>query len=125
MEEYMTINKEYWSALERLKNNTPSILPKGSKINNDNVAMEAGRKKGTIKKSRESFSELIDAIQQTAQEIAKKKPNLKNRLLNERSQKEHYKALYHEGLNRKLMLIAKLAQLEKQLNSHGNVSPIK
>ncbi len=28
---------EYFKALERLKNNTPIRLPKGSRINNDNV----------------------------------------------------------------------------------------
>lgn len=36
--------------------------PKGSKINNDNVSLEAGRKKGTIKKSRPVFNELIEEI---------------------------------------------------------------
>jgi hypothetical protein len=41
---------------------------KGSKVNNDNVALEAGRKRGSIKKSRESFLELIG-------EIAAKKPS--------------------------------------------------
>jgi len=53
---------EYFDALERLKNNTPVQIPKGSKINNDNVSLEAGRKKGTIKKSRPVFGELIEEI---------------------------------------------------------------
>lgn len=35
----------YFTALERLKNGCPTILPQGSTINYDNVALEAGRKK--------------------------------------------------------------------------------
>lgn len=121
----MTISNDYWSALDRLKNNNPFILPKGSKINKDNVALEAGRKRGSIKKSRDSVSELIEAIKQAAQEQTNKKPNLRAKLSNERSQKAHYRELYHESLNRELMLVERLAQLEKQLKHCDNVTPIK
>jgi len=38
--------KRYSAALERLKANKPTLLPKGSAVNNDTVAMEAGRKRG-------------------------------------------------------------------------------
>jgi hypothetical protein len=38
----MSAFHDYYTALERLKVNKPAILPKGSAINNDNVAMEAG-----------------------------------------------------------------------------------
>ena len=62
----MSALNEYYAALERLKANKPSILPKGSAINNDTVALEAGRKRGSIKKSRHTA--LIDAIEQAAQE---------------------------------------------------------
>ena len=48
-----------------LKANKPIVLPKGSAINNDTVAMEAGRKRGSIKKSRHAA--LIEAIEQAAQ----------------------------------------------------------
>ena len=57
---------EYYAALERLKANKPIILPKGSAINNDTVAMEAGRKRGSIKKSRHAA--LIEAIELAAQQ---------------------------------------------------------
>ena len=43
---------DYFEALARLKSNSPIRIPKDSKISNDNVSLEAGRKKGTIKKSR-------------------------------------------------------------------------
>ena len=57
---------EYYAALERLKANKPIILPKGSAINNDTVALEAGRKRGSIKKSRHAA--LVQAIELAAQQ---------------------------------------------------------
>lgn len=62
----MSVVNEYYAALERLKAHKPTVLPKGSAINNDTVALEAGRKRGSIKKSRHAA--LIDAIEQAAQE---------------------------------------------------------
>ena len=61
----MSVLNEYYAALERLNANKPTILPKGSAINNDTVALEAGRKRGSIKKSRHAA--LIEAIEQAAQ----------------------------------------------------------
>ena len=63
----MSALNEYYAALERLKANKPIVLPKGSAINNDTVAMEAGRKRGSIKKSRHAA--LIEAIEQAAQAV--------------------------------------------------------
>lgn len=63
----MSVLNEYYAALERLKANKPTTLPKGSAINNDSVALEAGRKRGSIKKSRHAA--LIDAIEQAAQQV--------------------------------------------------------
>lgn len=63
----MSALNDYYAALERLKANKPTILPKGSAINNDTVALEAGRKRGSIKKSRHSA--LIEAIEQAAQAV--------------------------------------------------------
>ena len=56
------ILKDYYDALERLKINKPINVPVGTKITNDAVSLEAGRKKGTIKRSREVFTELIEEI---------------------------------------------------------------
>ncbi|MCO8084711.1 hypothetical protein [Acinetobacter lwoffii] len=63
----MSALNDYYAALERLKANKPEVLPKGSAINNDTVAMEAGRKRGSIKKSRHAA--LIEAIELVAQEV--------------------------------------------------------
>ncbi|KAF1017883.1 MAG: hypothetical protein GAK29_04393 [Acinetobacter bereziniae] len=69
----MSALNDYYAALERLKANKPIILPKGSAINNDTVAMEAGRKRGAIKKSRHAA--LIEAIEQAAQEVGRNIPS--------------------------------------------------
>jgi hypothetical protein len=57
--------KRYSAALERLKANKPMVIPKGSAINNDTVALEARRKRSSIKKSRHAA--LIEAIEQAVQ----------------------------------------------------------
>lgn len=62
----MSALNDYYAALERLKANKPTILAKGSAINNDTVALEAGRKRGSIKKSRHAA--LVQAIELAAQQ---------------------------------------------------------
>jgi hypothetical protein len=59
---------EYSEALNRLKAGRPINVPKGTKISNDAVALEAGRGKGSIKKSRPVFAPLIQAINMAARE---------------------------------------------------------
>jgi len=51
-------------ALIRLVSNTPIRVPKGSKINNDTVALEAGLKRGAVKRSRPELAELLDNIKE-------------------------------------------------------------
>lgn len=53
---------DYYSALERLIQNEPIIVPVGTKISYDAVSLEAGKSKGSIKKSRPIFTELIKRI---------------------------------------------------------------
>ena len=65
----MSAVNEYYAALERLKVNKPTVLPKGAAINNDTVALEAGRKRGSIKKSRHAA--LIEAIELAAYQAGK------------------------------------------------------
>ena len=57
--------KHYYEALERLKNGTPEILEGDYKINNDTVALEAGRKRGSIKAKR--HKDLVSAIAKAAE----------------------------------------------------------
>lgn len=57
---------DYFEALARLQAGRPVNVTRGLRITNDSVALEAGRAKGSIKKSRPSFSELIQAISAAA-----------------------------------------------------------
>ncbi|MEH6817097.1 MAG: hypothetical protein V7683_11215 [Pseudoalteromonas distincta] len=110
----------YMSALERLKNNTPVVLPKGTRISKDTVALEAGRKRSSIKKSRPQFANLIEEIELAASIQSKPEEDSKANLDKLKSEKEHYKNLYHQSLNRELMLIKRLSDLEKSfLNEIG------
>lgn len=49
-------------ALNRLISDTPIRVHKGSKINNDTVALEAGLKRGAVKRSRPELADLLDDI---------------------------------------------------------------
>ena len=116
------INKtiqEYFEALNRLVSNEPINIPIGSKINKDTVALEAGRKRGSIKKSREVFTELIEAIEKASKHQNAPQKEAEQKLNKLRADKERYKQLYLEALNRELMLIEKINILEKQLKKRS------
>lgn len=111
----MSMIDEYYKALDRLIQNKPINVPIGTKINNDTVALEAGRKRGSIKKSREIFSDLIDEIDKISQE--KEFPEKENKLKIEKlkNKANDYRTLYEEVLNRELMLIERIKFLESEL----------
>lgn len=107
---------EYFEALDRLKKNRPLNVPKGTKITNDAVALEAGRGKGSIKKSRVVFAELIAAIKQAAAGHEKKPDSdLKEKLCRSKNEADRYRRLYEEGLARELSLIHELHELKQEL----------
>ena len=106
--------EEYQAALKRLKENRPLRVPKGSKINKDTVALEAGRKRGSIKKSRPAFAGLIADIQKNSkrQNSILAKAELKASRM--RSVAQDFESLYENALNRELMLLHKISQLEQE-----------
>jgi len=114
--------QEYFEALERLKSNKPINVPKNSKINNDTVALEAGRKRGSIKKSREIFSELIEAINNASRESTAKYDKLESKLFKLKKDVEKYKEMYEKTLNRELMYLERINELEKQLKKKNSQS---
>lgn len=114
--------KEYFDALERLKLNIPINMPKNSKINNDTVALEAGRKRGSIKKSREIFLEIIEEIKLVSQEEKIQKDKLKSKISKLRNSSDNYKELYEKSINRELMYIEKINELEKLLKKKNSLS---
>lgn len=111
--------RQYEEALQRLIENKPNILPPGSKINNDNVALEAGRGKGSIRKDRKCFDDLREKIK-TAAAVQKKEDSAKPN----KGAEKLFKNLYHESLARELMLISQIDELEKDLSALSNVTNI-
>lgn len=117
----MEVTDDYYQALERLINNTPVRVPRGSKISNDSVALEAGRGRGCIKKSRPQFFDLIEAIR-----LAAEKQSLINvdegQSLREIALK--YRSLYEAALVREVSLLVELTQLRAEL-AKANSATIK
>lgn len=125
------ILKDYFEALERLKRGKPVNVLKGTKITNDSVSLEAGRKKGTIKKSRPIFSDLIEAIDAAVKAEVKPSDEMQARLDEAKAQATHYRALWEEALAREVSLVKQLWEereawtKERAAMSGGKVIPIK
>jgi hypothetical protein len=116
MENINNTIKEYYEALDRLIKNTPINIEKGFKINKDSVAIEAGRKRGSIKKSREVFHDLIEAIDDAANKKLAPQKELDSKLSKLKSQRDNYKELYEKALNREVMYLERINKLEKMIN---------
>lgn len=119
----MSVIHEYRAALLRLIENEPKILPKGSSINNDTVALEAGRKRGSIKKSRPEHAQLISEIKaacltpkenkaETHFQKSEKQKKLKNSALEER---DNFKEKYEQALTKIVSLEYENYYLKKQI----------
>lgn len=90
----MSALDEYNAALERLKANKPNVLAKGSAINNDTVALEAGRKRGSIKKSRHAA--LVQAIELAAQQAGQNIPSPTQQIEQAKSKTKAVKSDYEQ-----------------------------
>ncbi|AMV44269.1 hypothetical protein [Paraburkholderia caribensis] len=106
---------EYFAALERLKEGRPQKAPIGTKISNDAVAIEAGRGKGSIKKSRALFADLIRAIDDAAQAERDPTKDQKAKLERTRNDAKDYRLRYEAALARELSLLRELYDLKKTL----------
>lgn len=116
-----TLN-DYFEALERLKLNNPVNVPKNSKINKDMVALEAGRKRGSIKKSREMFTDLIEAIDIAAKENNADYDKLTSRISKLKNSTQNYKELYEKAINREIMYLERISELEKLLKKKSSLA---
>ena len=90
----MSVLNEYYAALERLKANRPTVLPKDSAINNDTVALEAGRKRGSVKKSRHAT--LVEAIELAAQQAGQNVPSAAQQIEKAKSKTKAVKSDYEQ-----------------------------
>jgi len=122
----MAGQSEYWSALDRLIADSPIRVQKGSPINKDTVALEAGRKRGAIKKSRPANAKLICAIEAAAKPTAQgSAKSTEVALANVREKYLDYRRRYHLALGREVLLIEKLKKLEKELRRFNNLVLLK
>ncbi len=99
---------EYYAALDRLKQ-------RKTKINNDTVALEAGRKKGSIKKSRPQFAALIQAIVEAQQEVVRPEVAMVKRLDQAKGSAKELQLRLDAALARELSLIREVFKLRKEL----------
>ena len=83
-------------------------MPKGARITNDSVSLEAGRKKGTIKKSRPIFAELIKAIDAAKEEESNPEDEMRARLEAARAEVTRYRTLWEGALAREVSLVKQL-----------------
>lgn len=118
---------DYLEALARLKAGQPLHVPKGIKITNDSVALEAGRGKGSIKKSRAVFSDLIQAIDAAATAQAKGSNQQKEKLDKAKSTAEQYRRGLEAALARELSLLYELYEVKKRLAklTGENILPLR
>src|SRR5206468_5008233 len=99
---------DYRQALDRLRKGRPINVPKGTKITNDSVSLEAGRKKGTIKRSRPIFKDLIDQIDAAAAEQSQPADAHKNKVEELKAEAKRYRTLWEEALAREVSLVKQL-----------------
>jgi len=107
--------QDYFAALERLKQGRPNTAPKGTRITNDAVALEAGRGKGSIKKSRPIFADLIQAIDEAAVAQSQPKNTEKERLRKAKDGAEQCRRAFEAALAREVSLLREVYALKKQL----------
>lgn len=113
---------DYYDALQRLIDNKPLNIPKGSKINNDTVALEACRKRGSIKKSREGFEQLINDILNSEAKRTQGTRKLQDKLEQTKIDKINIESLYNESLNRELMYLETISELEEEIKKYKEPS---
>ena len=108
--------KDYFEALDRILSGNPRIVSKYCDINNDQVAIEAGRKRGSIKKSRLSHAKLIAAIEAAKNERKTTGTQSIDKFNKQKKLAISYKEKYHSALNREVMYLNKIASYQKSTN---------
>ena len=106
--------KEYYLALERLKSGCPIRVPVGTPISNDSVSLEAGRGRGSIKKSRDVFSDLILKIKNEKSEVINVRDGDRQEISDLKKMLNFYKDLYYQAISRELSLVAEIYELKNK-----------
>ncbi|EGC7113007.1 hypothetical protein H9T43_002179 [Salmonella enterica] len=101
---------DYYAALERL-------IKRKAKINNDTVALEAGRKKGTIKKSRPIYTLLIKDIENAAFEQSQINNNYQHKLTQYKNAAIELRKQLDGAYAREVSLLAELLETKRKLHA--------
>lgn len=115
--------REYFAALERLKQNKPERIEKGGDINKDTVALEAGRKRGSIR-NRPGFEGLIEAIDKASSDHRAITP--KKRIQNNPRQTAQIESLKRDldiARSRYMSLLYLNAEMAKSIRKLGGEVP--
>lgn len=124
--------RNYFDALERLKANKPQRVAKGTPINRDTVATEAGRTRGSIR-PRAGLEELIEAIdsatlakhkQRSKRDPDKKLAAREAEIEALKSENDILKTRYMSLLYLNYEMASKLKGLEEKLPTMGRVIEI-
>ena len=119
----MSAVNDYLTALDRMINGCPEIVPVGCAINNDTVALEAGRKRGSIKKKR--YPDLCRAIDEAAERQQLKvadsisSTTLEHVNSTDKGLQKEYKALekdYNVALQKNISLVYEVFVLKKKVD---------
>lgn len=115
---------DYYAALKRLMKGRPERVPEGTRITNDAISMEAGRRKGSIKKSRPQFQNLIRDIAAAAEaqpdpkrDLTTQIGKLKGQLAGTKKSAQKIQNAYEQSLMRELSLLRKLHELQMKAGS--------
>jgi len=119
----MSVEQEFRDAKIRIQKNQPINVSKGSRLSLDMVSLEAGRQKGSIRRSR--YPSLYNEIIQEMEEVLETPLQMSQRKRNDyKKQRDHYKSLLGKALGRELLLIERMKELEKEIKIIKQNNPI-
>ena len=115
---------EYLAALERIKQNKPINIAKGSPINKDNVAKEAGRARGSIR-NRPGFEPLLNAIEEAQKATTERRSAIddKQRVKNKNTEIEMLKRENEKLKARYMSLLFLNYEMSNRLKKAGIEQP--
>jgi hypothetical protein len=118
---------DYWDALARLENDRPDRMPRGTEISNDAVSQEAGRGKGTIKKSRPGFEKLISAIKEARSTQQKSETNDGEQVASLAARVADLQIQLDAALGREMSLVYELYEIKMKMAeiTGAKVMPIR
>ena len=113
---------DYYDALERLVKRKTKILPHGSVINFNNVAIEAGKSKGSIKATRHVYKKLRNDILQAKDLAGSSEHALRQQINKLTAEVAKYKALYELALVREISVVSQFLEMRDKLIAENEAS---